>query len=109
MEHLTLGRCKIIDLAKELTALTALQYLNLNQVHCSGTLCSGLKGMAKLFGGGGGGMGGMGGPDGGAGGLGGLGGIDPSKMFSGGGGGLPGLGGGQTKLPPGFENLLKKK
>jgi signal recognition particle subunit SRP54 len=70
----------------------------------------GLKGMAKLFGGGGGGMGGMGGGgDGGAGGLGGLGGIDPSKMFSGGGGGLPGLGGGQTKLPPGFENLLKKK
>ena len=48
MEHLTLGRCKIIDLAKELTALTALQYLNLNQVHCSGTLCSGLKVMANL-------------------------------------------------------------
>lgn len=61
----------------------------------------GLAGMAKMFGGGGGGMGG--------GGLGGMGGIDPSKMFSGGGGGLPGLGGGQTKLPPGFENLLNKK
>ena len=59
----------------------------------------GLAGMAKMFGGGGGG--GMGG--------GGMGGIDPSKMFSGGGGGLPGLGGGQTKLPPGFENLLNKK
>jgi signal recognition particle subunit SRP54 len=58
----------------------------------------GLAGMAKMFGGG------MGG-----GGLGGLGGIDPAKMLSGGGGGLPGLGGGQTKLPPGFENLLKKK
>ena len=67
----------------------------------------GLAGMAKMFGGGGGG--GMGG--GGMGGLGGggMGGIDPAKMLSGGGGGLPGLGGGQTKLPPGFENLLKKK
>lgn len=64
----------------------------------------GLAGMAKMFGGGGG----MGG--GGMGGMGGLGGgIDPAKMLSGGGGGLPGLGGGQTKLPPGFENLLKKK
>ncbi|WP_353205088.1 signal recognition particle protein [Sphingomonas sp.] len=63
----------------------------------------GLAGMAKMFGGGGGG-GGMGG-----GGLGGMGGIDPAKLLSGGGGGLPGLGGGQTKLPPGFENLLKKK
>ena len=62
----------------------------------------GLAGMAKMFGGGGGG--GMGG-----GGMGGMGGIDPAKMLSGGGGGLPGLGGGQTKLPPGFENLLKKK
>ena len=60
----------------------------------------GLAGMAKMFGGGGG----MGG-----GGMGGMGGIDPAKMLSGGGGGLPGLGGGQTKLPPGFENLLKKK
>ena len=69
----------------------------------------GLKGMAKLFGGGGGMGGGGDGGAGGMGGLGGLGGIDPSKMFSGGGGGLPGLGGGQTKLPPGFENLLKKK
>ena len=63
----------------------------------------GLAGMAKMFGGGGGGMGGLGGA------LGGMGGIDPAKMLSGGGGGLPGLGGGQTKLPPGFENLLKKK
>ena len=62
----------------------------------------GLAGLAKMFGGGGGG--GMGG-----GGMGGMGGIDPAKMLSGGGGGLPGLGGGQTKLPPGFENLLKKK
>ncbi len=61
----------------------------------------GLAGMAKMFGGGGGG--------GGGGGMGGMGGIDPAKMLSGGGGGLPGLGGGQTKLPPGFENLLKKK
>ncbi|GGA39811.1 signal recognition particle protein [Sphingomonas psychrolutea] len=60
----------------------------------------GLAGMAKMFGGGGG----MGG-----GGMGGMGGIDPAKMLSGGGGGLPGLGGGQTKLPPGFENLLNKK
>ncbi|MFA6608144.1 MAG: signal recognition particle protein, partial [Sphingomonas sp.] len=60
----------------------------------------GLAGMAKMFGGGGGG---------GFGGLGGAGGIDPAKMLSGAGGGLPGLGGGQTKLPPGFENLLKKK
>ena len=59
----------------------------------------GLAGMAKMFGGGGMGGGGMGG----------MGGIDPSKMFSGGGGGLPGLGGGQTKFPPGFENLLNKK
>ena len=60
----------------------------------------GLAGMAKMFGGG------MGG---GGGGMGGMGGIDPAKMLSGGGGGLPGLGGGMTKLPPGFENLLKKK
>ncbi|MDR6849185.1 signal recognition particle protein [Sphingomonas sp. BE137] len=60
----------------------------------------GLAGMAKMFGGGGG-LGGLGGALGG--------GIDPAKMLSGGGGGLPGLGGGQTKLPPGFENLLKKK
>ncbi|MFZ5793790.1 MAG: signal recognition particle protein [Sphingomonas sp.] len=59
----------------------------------------GLAGMAKMFGGGG--LGGLGGALGG--------GIDPAKMLSGGGGGLPGLGGGQTKLPPGFENLLKKK
>lgn len=63
----------------------------------------GLAGMAKMFGGGGGGMGGLGGA------LGGMGGVDPAKMLSGAGGGLPGLGGGQTKLPPGFENLLKKK
>lgn len=61
----------------------------------------GLAGMAKMFGGGGGG--------GGFGGGGGMGGIDPAKLLSGGGGGLPGLGGGNVKLPPGFENLLKKK
>ena len=57
----------------------------------------GLKGMAAMFGGGGMGGGGA------------MGGIDPAKMLSGGGGGLPGLGGGGVKLPPGFENLLKKK
>ena len=61
----------------------------------------GLAGMARMFGGGGGGFG--------SGGMGGAGGIDPAKMLSPGGGGLPGLGGGMTKLPPGFENLLKKK
>jgi signal recognition particle subunit SRP54 len=58
----------------------------------------GLKGLAKMFtGGGGGGLGGlMGG--GGAGGMGGA-----------GGGGLAGLpGGDQPKLPPGFQNFLKK-
>ena len=60
----------------------------------------GLAGMAKMFGGGGG-LGGLGGALGG--------GIDPAKMLSGGGGGLPGLGGGPAKLPPGLQDLLKKK
>ncbi|MDO7842804.1 signal recognition particle protein [Sphingomonas immobilis] len=65
----------------------------------------GLKGMAAMFGKGGGGMGG-----GGMGGLGGAGGPDIAGLLGGnGGGGLPGLGGGGAKLPPGFENLIKKK
>jgi len=68
----------------------------------------GLKGLAKMFGGGGGfggggmgGLGGAGGPD--MGGLGGMGGP------GGGMGSLPGLPGGDgPKLPPGFQNFLKK-
>jgi signal recognition particle subunit SRP54 len=65
----------------------------------------GLKGMMAMLGEGG--MGGLGNALGGAG-LG-------EMMDKAGGGlpkGLPGLGGGQDgmpKLPPGFENLLKKK
>ncbi len=63
----------------------------------------GLKGLAAMFGKGGGDMGGE---------------IDMEsamKQLGGGGmpkglgGGLPGLGGGAPKLPPGFENFLKKK
>jgi len=57
----------------------------------------GLKGLAKLFGGGGG-MGDM---------LGGIG--DAGGGSAGGLGGLPGLpGGNMPKLPPGFQNFLKK-
>ena len=51
----------------------------------------GLKGLAKMFTGGG--MGGLGGPDG-------AGGPDLS--------GLGGLGGNMPKLPPGFQNFMKK-
>jgi signal recognition particle subunit SRP54 len=62
----------------------------------------GLKGLAKMFGGGG--MGGLGGLLGG-GGAGGAGGAGPGGL-----GGLPGLpaGGDMPKLPPGFQNFLKK-
>jgi signal recognition particle subunit SRP54 len=68
----------------------------------------GLKAMAGMLGRGGGGMGGLGG--GGAGGLGGAGGPDIGSLLGGNAaGGLPGLGGGGAKLPPGFENLIKKK
>ena len=67
----------------------------------------GLKAMAGMFGGGKGG-GGMGG--GGLGGLGGASRPDIAGLLGGNGaGGLPGLGGGGAKLPPGFENLIKKK
>jgi len=52
----------------------------------------GLKGLAKMFGGGG--MGGLGGPDGAPGGP------DLSS--------LGGLGGNMPKLPPGFQNFMKK-
>jgi len=53
----------------------------------------GLKGLGKLFGGGG--LGGMlGGPDSGAG----------APDLS----GLGGLGGNMPKLPPGFQNFMKK-
>jgi len=54
---------------------------------------------------------GKGGPGGGMGGLGNaLGGPDLGDMLDKAGGGLPGLGGpGGTKLPPGFQNFLKKK
>ncbi|CUS46613.1 MAG: signal recognition particle protein [Pseudomonadota bacterium] len=66
----------------------------------------GLKGMMAMLG--------KGGPGGGMGGLGGaLGGPALGNMLGGngpvGGPGLPGLGGGQANLPPGFENLIKKK
>ncbi|HEX7821615.1 MAG TPA: signal recognition particle protein [Sphingobium sp.] len=68
----------------------------------------GLKGLAKMFaGGGGGGLGGMLG--GGAGGMGG--GADLGGLLGGpgSGGGLPGMPGGDApKLPPGFQNFLKK-
>jgi len=66
----------------------------------------GLKGMLGMLGKGGpgGGMGGIGNALGGAG-LG-----DMMGKLDGPGGGLPGLGGpGAPQLPPGFENLLKKK
>ncbi|MEO9131970.1 MAG: signal recognition particle protein, partial [Sphingomonas sp.] len=70
----------------------------------------GLKGMMAMLGkgGGGGGFGGggMGGGGMGGGGMGGAGGLGG---LLGNGGGLPGLGGGQSSLPPGFENLIKKK
>ncbi len=63
----------------------------------------GLKGLAKMFGGGG--LGGMLG--GGAGGMGG--GADLGGLLGGPGGGLPGMPGGDApKLPPGFQNFLKK-
>jgi signal recognition particle subunit SRP54 len=61
----------------------------------------GLKGLAKMFGGGGG-LGGM---------LGGGGGGDLGGLLGGpgGAGGLPGMPGGDApKLPPGFQNFLKK-
>ncbi|WP_448665003.1 signal recognition particle protein [Sphingomonas sp. CJ20] len=61
----------------------------------------GLKGMMAMLG--------KGGPGGGMAGLGNaLGGADIGDMMGKVGGGLPGLPGG-AKLPPGFENLLKKK
>jgi signal recognition particle subunit SRP54 len=61
----------------------------------------GLKGLAKMFTGGGmGGLGGLGGP-GGADGQGGP--PDLSGL-----GGLGGLGGNMPKLPPGFQNFMKK-
>ena len=61
----------------------------------------GLKGMMAMLG--------KGGPGGGMGGLGNaLGGPGLGNML-GNSGGLPGLGGGQSNLPPGFENLIKKK
>ena len=76
----------------------------------------GLKGLMGMLGGGGGmgGMGGLGGAGGGgAGGPGGLGAAPSLEDMMGkmGGGlpGLPGAGGGMPKLPPGFENFLKKK
>jgi signal recognition particle subunit SRP54 len=62
----------------------------------------GLKGLAKMFGGGGG-LGGM------LGGGGGEGGLPPGGPDLGGLGNLPGLpGGNMPKLPPGFQNFLKK-
>jgi signal recognition particle subunit SRP54 len=67
----------------------------------------GLKGMMAMLG--------KGGPAGGLGGLGNaIGGADLGDMMTKAGGGLPGLGGGagpdgMPKLPPGFENFLKKK
>jgi len=66
----------------------------------------GLKGMAAMLG-----KGGLGGGLGGIGNA--LGGAGLGNMLGGngavGGPGLPGLGGGQANLPPGFENLIKKK
>jgi signal recognition particle subunit SRP54 len=58
----------------------------------------GLKGLAKMFTGGGGmgGLGGLGGPEGGT----------PPDLS--GLGGLGGLGGNMPKLPPGFQNFMKK-
>jgi signal recognition particle subunit SRP54 len=65
----------------------------------------GLKGMMAMLG--------KGGPAGGLGGLGNaLGGPDMGAAMQKAGGGLPGLGGGtggMPQLPPGFENILKKK
>jgi signal recognition particle subunit SRP54 len=62
----------------------------------------GLKGMMAMLG--------KGGPGGGLGGLGNaLGGPDMGAAMQKAGGGLPGLGGGMPQLPPGFENILKKK
>ncbi|WP_066652412.1 MULTISPECIES: signal recognition particle protein [Sphingomonas] len=57
----------------------------------------GIKGMMAMLGKGGG-MGGIGNA---------LGGPDLGEMMGKGGGGLPGLGG--PKMPPGFENFIKKK
>ncbi|TKD52189.1 signal recognition particle protein [Sphingomonas baiyangensis] len=63
----------------------------------------GIKGLAAMLG--------KGGPGGGMGGIGNaLGGPAMGDFMAKAGGGLPGLGGGDApKLPPGFENLLKKK
>ena len=62
----------------------------------------GLKGMMSMLG--------KGGPGGGMGGLGNaLGGAGMGDFMNKAGGGLPGLGGNAPSLPPGFENLLKKK
>ncbi|HEX8486368.1 signal recognition particle protein [Sphingomonas sp.] len=62
----------------------------------------GLKGMMSMLG--------KGGPGGGMGGLGNaLGGAGMGDFMNKAGGSLPGLGGGQPSLPPGLENLLKKK
>ncbi|MFM9828815.1 MAG: signal recognition particle protein [Sphingomonas sp.] len=63
----------------------------------------GLKGMMAMLG--------KGGPGGGMGGLGNaLGGAELGDLMGKAGGGLPGLGGpGMPKLPPGFENFVKKK
>ncbi len=64
----------------------------------------GIKGLAAMLG--------KGGPGGGMGGIGNaLGGPAMGDFMSKAGGGLPGLGGGgeMPKLPPGFEDLLKKK
>ena len=60
----------------------------------------GMKGMMSMLGKGG--LGGLGNA---------MGGPDMGKMMEKAGGGLPGLGGpgGQLQLPPGFENLIKKK
>lgn len=58
----------------------------------------GIKGMMAMLGKGGGGMGGIGNA---------LGGPDLGEMMGKAGGGLPGLG--VPKMPPGFENFIKKK
>ncbi len=73
----------------------------------------GLKGLMGMFGGGAGGMGGLGGPGGpgggeGPGGMGAAPNLEDMMGKLGGPGGLPGLPGGQ-KLPPGFQNFIKKK